>query len=115
MPLVLTETASVSCAHAAPVQLRAGQSKLTVGGARVLVAGDLVGAAVTGCTNAPTPSGNKPCLATTSAIGGLSTRLRVGGRAVVLETVGGLTDGVLGGAPQPWSVKAAGQTKLKTL
>lgn len=114
MPLVLTEGASVSCAHAAPVQLRAGQAKLTVGGARVLVAGDLVGATVAGCTNAPTPTGNKPCVTTTNAVGGLSTRLRVGGRAVLLETVGGLTDGVLGGAPQPWSVKTAGQAKLKT-
>jgi hypothetical protein len=114
MPAVLTENSTITCAHQGSVQRRAGQGNLTVNGQKVLVLGDLVGAAISGCANpvAP-PSGNKTCTATTAAIGGVSTKLRVGGKLVLLETINGLTDGTLGGAPQPWSVKSAGQTKLK--
>jgi hypothetical protein len=115
MSLVLTEKSSLACANQGTVQLTATQSKLTVAGAKVLVTGDLSGAPISGCTT-PTVSGpppSAPCLTITSAVGGVSAKLKVAGKGVLLETVKGQTSGTVAGVFQTWSVQSAGQSKLK--
>jgi hypothetical protein len=117
MSLVLTEKSSLTCANQGSVQLTATQSKLTVAGAKVLVDGDLVSAPISGCmiTPAPPPPGpvSVKCLMITSAVGGVSAKLKVAGKGVLLETVQGMTSGQLANTPQTWSVQSAGQSKLK--
>lgn len=119
MPAVITTQSTLKCAHQGNVTLSASQSRLTVGGAAVLVQGDLDGAGVSGCPTPTTPPppgpANKPCTSVTSAVAGTSLRLKVGGKAVLLASVAGTTDGVLANvAPQPWSVLSAGHTKLQS-
>ena len=114
---VLTETSQINCAHAGKVQATAGQSKLRVAGSRVLVLGDLLGATVAGCAMPPDPNtATTPCVAVASAVAapqqGVATKLRVGGRGVLLDGVRGQTSGTVSGTPQTWSVSSANQTKL---
>jgi hypothetical protein len=116
MPKALTTGAMVVCSHQGRVQiLSAGQGKLKVGAAFVLVDGDLVGKSISGCLNNPTPANPsfKPCTSTTSMIAGAATRLKVGTPAlpVLLENANGMTDSV---PPGTWSVQSPGQTKLDT-
>lgn len=119
MPFALTESSQLICAHPKGVlTLIAGQSKLTVKGARVLVDGDLDSADISGCLTprTPPPSGptNIPCTKVTSAVGGVSLKLKVQGKGVLLENIQGFTNGTLVNVPnQPWSVQDAGETKLK--
>lgn len=112
MPTPLTTGAQVACAHQGSVVLSAGQSKLTVNGQPVLIQGDLVGAVVGGCTTPTDSSGNKTCLATSSASGGVAQKLTVNGVGVLTDGHSGQTDGTVGGSLQSWSVRDAGQTKL---
>jgi hypothetical protein len=90
MATALTEQASIGCGHSGTVQLAAGQATL-VSGAAVLVAGDLDGRPIAGCTTAG--PGLVPCTAVLSVIGGTAARLSAGGRAVLLDTVSGMTNG----------------------
>ena len=108
MPKVLTKGGQVACAHQGTVQLSAGQSLLKVDGQAVLVEGDLDGKSISGCTT-PTSQTSQPCKTITAVIGGTATTLKADGKAVLLETVQGTTDGV---PPGTWSVKSAGQTLL---
>jgi len=118
MPLVLTEKSSLVCANQGAVQLTATQSKLTVAGAKVLVTGDLANAPISRCTTVTnTITGAKQCMMIVSAQGGVSTKLKVAGKGVLLDTISGTTDGVVVPPPPPgiqtWSVQSAGQSKLK--
>ncbi|HSF49013.1 MAG TPA: hypothetical protein VLA73_11715 [Burkholderiales bacterium] len=116
MSSVLTENSTLTCAHAGSLQLVAGQTKLSVGGAKVLVEGDLNGAAVSACATVPDPNTSTlKCLNVASATGGVAGKLKVGGRGVLLEEIKGSTNGTVGGAPQNWSVQSAGQSKLKAV
>jgi hypothetical protein len=113
---VLTESSTVKCAHQGTVKLTASQSKLTVGGKKVLVEGDLTAppAQVSSCATVVNQTSTK-CLMVSSAMGGVAQKLKVGGKGVLLESVQGQTSGVIGGTPQTWSVQDAGQTKLKAV
>lgn len=113
MPSVLTAAARITCAHQGTVQPRTSQTKLTVDGQSVLVDGDLDGAPISGCLT-PTTSSSKPCTMVASLLSGRAIKLTVGGKAALLETAAGLTDGL----PAPanlWNVQSAGQTKLSAL
>lgn len=117
MAAVLTESSTLKCAHQGSVQLRAGQSKLTINGSKVLVDGDLIAAAVSAdCTTVPNANtATVKCLAVSLVSpGGVAGKLKVDGRGVLLESIQGLTSGTVGGTPQTWSVQSAGQTKLTT-
>jgi hypothetical protein len=114
MSFVLTEKSTLTCAHKGSLQLTAGQSKLTVGGAKVLVERDLNGAEIRACETVPAPNISK-CLNVASARAGVAGKLKVGGRGVLLEEIQGLTNGTVGGTPQKWSVQNAGQSKLKAV
>ena len=115
MPKILTETSQINCPHGGRVQASAGQSKLRVGGSRVLVAGDIVGKQVAACLTSPVPqAGTLKCLAVATVMPqGISTRLRVGGKGVLLDTANGLTNGTVTGAPQSWSIANANQLKVE--
>jgi len=118
MPLVLTESSKLVCAHQGSVKLIAGQSKLKVKGAKVLVDGDLTGAAISLCKTVPVPPSpgptSAPCLQVSSAIGGVALKLKVQGKGVLLDTIRGFTNGTVANViNQPWSVQDAVQTKLK--
>ena len=115
MAYVLTVQSSVSCAHQGTVQLTSIQNKLKIGGAAVLVDGDLNGAAVSGCTTVTDPNtGALMCATVSTAIGGVATKLKVGGKGVLLDTIQGQTNGTVGGVLQTWSVTSAGQSKVQT-
>jgi len=116
MSLVLTEKSSLVCANQGAVRLNATQSKLLVAGAKVLVTGDLTGAPISRCmTVTDTNTGAKQCMTITSARGGVSTKLKVAGMGVLLDSITGTTDGIVPPPPgiQTWSVQNAGQSKLK--
>ena len=116
MPLVLTEKSSLACANQGTVQLTATQSKLTVAGAKVLVTGDLTNAPISLCTTVTnTTAGTKQCMMIVSAAGGISAKLKVAGKGVLLDGITGKTDGIVPPPPgiQTWSVQSAGQSKLK--
>jgi hypothetical protein len=117
MSQVLVDSGTAKCLHQGTVKLTAGQSKLTVNGAKALVDGDLAGATVSTCMTVITPPPPGPvstkCLTVSTAIGGVATKLKVSGKGVLLKDVQGQTDGqVLNVMPQTWSVLDAGQTKL---
>jgi hypothetical protein len=115
MPKILTETSQLNCPHGGKVQATAGQAKLRVGGSRVLVAGDVAGKQVAACLTAPAPqAGTLKCLTAVSLMPpGVSSKLRVGGKGVLLDTATGLTDGAVAGVPQSWSVGSANQLKVE--
>jgi hypothetical protein len=116
MSLVLTEKSSLVCANQGAVQLTPTQSKLIVAGAKVLVSGDLSNAPISGCQITPTPPPppvSVKCLMITSVAGGVSAKLKVAGKGVLLDTIQGMTSGQLLGVFQTWSVQSAGQSKLK--
>lgn len=111
MGAALTESSTLGCGHlTGSIALHAGQSKLTVGGSKVLVDGDLNGASVSGCGTTPSSTTSK-CTTFTPA-GGVAQKLKVGGKGVLLETLTGVTSGVPPGGPTV--VQAVGQTKLQT-
>ena len=117
MPFPITESSKVVCLHQGSVQLKAGQTKLKVNGARVLVDGDLAGAAISQCqtvpASAPSPVSIK-CTLVASTIGGVATKLKVQGKGVLLDTINGFTNGAVANVVnQPWSVQSAAQSKLK--
>ena len=116
MSLVLTEKSSLVCANQGAVQLTATQSKLTVAGAKVLVTGDLSGKPISRCmTVTNNTTGTVQCMTIVSAVGGVSAKLKVAGKGVLLNTITGTTDGIVPPLPgiQTWSVQNAGQSKLK--
>ena len=116
MSFVITESSTVSCSHVGTVKLIAGQSKLIVKGGKVLVDGDLNGAMISGCITIPDPNTSTvKCFSISSAIGGVSRKLKVNGKGVLLENIQGQTNGTVSGVIQTWSVQNAGQTQLKTL
>lgn len=115
MPKVLTESSTVKCSSQGTVQLTAGQSKLTVGGAKVLVQGDLAGATISGCTIVTDPNtGKKQCTAVIAPANGAATKLKVDGKPVLLDTAQGPADG-LAPVPETFSVQSAGQDKLQAV
>jgi hypothetical protein len=111
MPKVLTVASTLVCAHQGTISLSQSQTLLKVAGKSVLVQGDVDGKSISGCST-PTTSSSKPCMTAVSMTLGAATKLKVGGKAVLLETAMGITDGV---PPGLWSVQTAGQTKLDAI
>ena len=118
MPKVLTQGSTLKCLHQGTVVLKAGQTKLTVDGQAVLVEGDLDGAMISGCLTPNAPAATpptKPCMTVVSVTTPAATKLKIGGKAVLLETAAGMTDGILPAPTNLWKVETAGQTKLDSL
>ena len=82
-------------------------SVLHVSGSAVLV-DSLKGASIApGCSQTNTAGGQKPCSTVQSQTAGASTVLFSDGKAVLLDSSAGLTDGK---PLNDWAVKSAGQT-----
>jgi hypothetical protein len=108
MPKILNAAALVMCPHGGKVQVIPSQLTTTAGGSPVLVLGDLDGKPIVGCTQPPSPT-TAPCTATTPMLVGASLKVTVGGRAALLDTATGMTNGV---PPGPWKVQLPGQAKV---
>jgi hypothetical protein len=100
----------ILCVHGGRVTPIPSQTSVMIEGAPVLVATDLIGAPVVGCTLPPTPA-TKPCTTVVSVLpGSWSTSVLVAGRPALLATATGLTDGVPPGTIQ---VVFPGQLKVQ--
>jgi len=109
---VLTTSARIMCAHGGQVQLIPKQMKVLAGGAPVMCLGDLMGSPIVGCAQPPTPV-TVPCTAVVSEIPipmvGMSPKVLVGGKPVLLAGINGITSGV---PPSPLIVAFPGQVKV---
>src|ERR1700761_3837106 len=110
MPPVVTSNATIVCAHGGQVVLIPRQTTVTIDGGAVLCEGDLIGAPIAGCLQAPSP-GSAPCTSVLSTLPG-STSLEVlgGGRPAHVATLTGMTDGV---PPAAIEVGSAGQASVQ--
>lgn len=109
MTAVLVAPSTVACPHPPGTVAAATSSRLTVGRQPVLLAG-LTGKDVAGCPIQVTQT-TKTCLKVLSVSTGEKSRLSVGGVAVLLADVAGVSDGL---SPAGNAVTAtANQTRLK--
>ncbi|MEU0740851.1 hypothetical protein [Streptomyces sp. NPDC006134] len=125
MALVLVEGAVLACSHGGRRRLTGGDPRMTVRGSGVLTAGAEAGIAfgsaaqpvpgmITPCTGTNPSGGPAPCLTTATLPPGLSAKLTVGGKPVLLSTARGVT--VPPGAPPgTWSVADPGQDVLEAI
>ena len=91
----LTVQADIRCDHDGRVANAPSQHWVRVAGDEVLVADDPVGRPVAACPNIGATM--KPCLRTLRVATGYSAWISIGGHAVVLDTLDGLTDGTVPG------------------
>lgn len=116
--LVANADASVQCSHLGTVTPKSAAAPLRAGGRPVLVDGAFDGAQVaTDCTNTTNSNtGAVQCALTSKQRSGAATKLLVAGKAALLDTTTGSTNGTNPGGALPapsYEVKAAGQSKLK--
>lgn len=108
---IVTSAAKIMCAHGGQVTLIPKQVKVLAGGAPVLCVGDLVGSPIAGCPIPITPA-TAPCLVVASEIPipmvGMSPKVMVNGKPVLLAGINGITSGV---PPAPLIVAFPGQVK----
>jgi uncharacterized Zn-binding protein involved in type VI secretion len=97
MPPIANISAQITCCHAGPVVVFPKQTKVMVGGAPALCAGDISANPCT-CPVPPTPA-SKPC--TTATVipapgASVSTKVMIMGKPAMLgnPSVPGVTDGV---------------------
>jgi hypothetical protein len=117
MPGALTTGSTVLCGHGGTVSTTSS-AKLKVSGNAVLLKDGIANQSVSGCLTVvtPPPPGpvSTPCLSVTAVDSGEATKLKAGGKPVVLETLKGETDGkVANVTPQLLLSATAGQSKLK--
>ena len=101
MANVLVQSGSVSCANKGKAVL-SGLGKLTIGGSTAMLLTDTTAWSIAGCVS------NKPCTKVLSVATGQSTKLTVGGTAVLLDSFTGNSDG---DTPLV-TADSAGQTKM---
>jgi hypothetical protein len=110
MARLLTAAAVITCPHLGVVQVKPSQTLLTSGGSPVLVAGDLDGQQIAGCTVVTnTNTGTMQCTVALSVTAGAAQLTKVSGRPALLDTAQGPTNG---NPPATFSVQAAGQVAL---
>jgi hypothetical protein len=89
----LVEDATLICDHGGRIKVEFSQEFVRIEDLRVLVAEDPEGRNIDVCPNVNPVIGLRSCLRTLSVKTGYSTFVRIGGKAVCLDTVRGLTDG----------------------
>ena len=119
MPGVLTEGSNVTCGHSPGKVSTTGSPKLKVSGQAVLLKDGIMGKSVSGCGTPPASDVSGPtaipCLTVTTVTTGEATKLTIGGAPVMLDTLAGQTDGMVGKVtPQLLLSATAVQTKLTT-
>src|SRR3990170_3185257 len=94
---IVTTAAKIMCAHGGQVTLLPKQVKVLAGGQPVMCVGDLAGSPIVGCAQPPTPT-TAPSLAVASEIPipmvGMSPKVLVNGKPVLLAGINGVTTGV---------------------
>jgi hypothetical protein len=104
---LLTQDALVVCAHElGKVSLPTSQTMVRVGGRLVLVEPNPEGRSIAGCPNIGVSI--RPCLNTLRVAKGYSGFVRIDGQPVVLDNLGGLTDGTPAGGVR-YVCRAPGQ------
>ena len=101
---VLVLPGVLRCGHDGLVANVASQGWVRVAGAPVLVSNDPEGRSISMCPNISTNT--KQCNHTLAVTTGYSEFVRIGGRAMCLDSVEGYTDGV---PPSKYPVRAPGQ------
>lgn len=117
---VLTAGSNVTCGHSPGKVTTTGSPKLKVSSQPVLLKLGIMGKPVAGCSTvaAADVSGPtaKPCTSVVSVSSGEATKLKIGGMPVMLDTLAGDTDGMVGKLTPVSALSAtAGQTKLTTV
>ena len=108
MSFAITVGSDVECPdHGVPAM--SSSAKLTVSSEPVVVEDDLLAASIGGCTQAPPPPTNVACAKVTTLSAGEASKLTVGGRAVLLDSLTAITSGV---PRNQLTCKDARQTKL---
>ena len=120
MPKVLTKGSNVTCGHSPGKVTTIGEPKFKVSGQPVLLKTGIMGKPVSGCGTPPAADASgptaKPCLTVTSVAAGEAIKLTAGGLPVMLDTLAGQTDGMVGKVtPQLLLSATAVQTKLTTV
>ena len=109
---IITSAAKIMCAHGGQVTLIPKQMKVMVGGAPVMCVGDIAGSPIVGCAQ-PATAATAPCLVVASEIPiptvGMSPKVMVMGKPVLLAGINGVTSGV---PPSSLIVTFPGQTKV---
>jgi len=105
---LLTEDAVIVCDHQLGiVQNKPSQSLVTINGRRILVENDPEGRTIKGCPNIGLTI--KPCNTTLKVKKGYSQMLHIGGHAICLDILSGLTDGTPPGTVN-YKVRSPGQS-----
>jgi len=106
MPLAVTGSAVLLCAHGGSARSLLTSPRVRMSGSPVLTAVPL---AVTGCTNLVPPAGVGPCVL--AQFTSTSTRVRVGGLPVVVQSGASLCSPT----GTPLTVVLAGQTRVQVV
>lgn len=117
MGAVLTEDSSLSCLHGGKVQT-SSISPLRVQGAAVLVQEGIEKKSIAGCIPPPPPPNqppNQPCTIVDKISAGSAQKLKVDGKPAMLQTLAGMTNGIVSGVPQPLAAAQAGQERLRAI
>lgn len=104
---VITKAADVRCDHDGAVDRNPSQHWVEISGSPVLVDDDPAGRVVARCPNIGATM--KPCVITLVVREGYSTWIDIDGKAVVLDSLDGLTDGTVPGTVH-YRVRDAGQS-----
>lgn len=110
----------MTCGHSPGKVTTTGSPKLQVSSQPVLLKLGIMGKPVGGCATVPAADASgptaKPCTSVTSVSAGEATKLTIGGMPVMLDTLAGQTDGMVGKVTPVLALSAtAGQTKLTTI
>lgn len=114
MPKVLTTDSVINCPHHGKLLFPGAIHKLTVQGKSVLLKDDIKSATVQRCLNpiSSSPPQSQTCLTVLSVTVGESSKLTVGGVAVMLETMAGYTNGFPPPPPPPPPPPTGGNMKV---
>jgi hypothetical protein len=107
----LTRDATMICEHGGRIEVEYAQTLVRINGREVLVATDPEGRSIAACPSTNPVIGLRPCKTTLKVRQGYSDFIHIGGRAVCLDTVTGLTDGSPPGIVA-YKVVEPGQTLL---
>ena len=120
MPGVLTAGSNVTCGHSPGKVTTTGSPKMSVSNQPVLLKLGIMGKPVSGCSTPPAADVSgptaKPCTSVTTVSTGEATKLTIGNQPVMLDTLAGQTDGMVGKVtPQLLLSATAIQTKLTAI
>jgi hypothetical protein len=116
---VLTRQSTVECGHSGTVASE-GAARLTVDGHAVLTRQGVAGKQVSGCRTTPATNPNgtpkdAPCSSVASVDRTEAARLRVGGAPVLIDPLGGTTNGLKDSLPTAALQATVVQARLRTV